>query len=62
VIAHRLGKNVELLEWKKGMLKLHGLQQMINDFPDVRELQEERIPAGFQKLRDTLRELRNDRK
>jgi len=62
VLAHRLGKNVQLLPLTGGeQIKLDGLQQFMEEFPNPRVIQDERIPNAFQKLRDTLRVLRRER-
>ena len=63
VIGYRFGKNVQLLDLSGSALriqnsKLVGLHQLMHDYPDPKVIQQERIPIGFHKLRNTLRVLR----
>ena len=68
VIGYRFGKNVQLLDLSGSTAlraqnnKLIGLHRLMMDHPDPKAIQQERIPTGFQKLRDALRELRAKRK
>jgi hypothetical protein len=59
IIAHRLGKNVQLLKLqKKRAMKLIGLRSLIHEFPDPSVIATERIPTAFKMLRDALRKIR----
>lgn len=62
VIGYRFRKHVKLLDLSGSKpfhnAKLVGLQKLMDDFPDPRVIQQERIPTGFKMLRDTLRKLR----
>ena len=71
VIGYRFAKEVHLLDLSgaaahdKSMAgqnsKLVGLYRLMQDYPDAKVIEQERIPNGFQKLRDALRTLRRRR-
>ena len=58
VIGYRFHKNVHLLDLPGSNHKLIGLHQLMLDYPDPKVIAQERVPIGFQKLRETLRKLR----